>query len=108
MDLASPFLCYAAIVYSRLLRVPEKSFFLLGPRGTGKSSWARSQLPDAHYIDLLKASEFTKLQAAPDRLDGMIPKGSKRWVVIDEIQRIPELLNEVHRLIESRRLRFML
>jgi len=51
---------------------------------------------------------YTELLAAPQRLGERIPRGHKDWVVVDEVQRVPELLDEVHRLIESRRLRFVL
>jgi predicted AAA+ superfamily ATPase len=95
-------------VYSRFQQVPEASFFLFGPRGTGKSSWVGRALPDAVVIDLLEADTSLRLQAAPERLEGMIPSGHRGWVVIDEVQKIPALLDEVHRLIEKRRLRFAL
>ncbi|MBI2217788.1 MAG: AAA family ATPase [Candidatus Rokubacteria bacterium] len=51
---------------------------------------------------------YTRLLASPSRLGERIPAGYRGWVVVDEIQRLPDLLNEVHRLIESRRLRFVL
>jgi predicted AAA+ superfamily ATPase len=60
------------------------------------------------YFDLLDHPTYTQLLAAPQRLGDQIPRTHKGWVVVDEIQRAPELLNEVHRLIESRRLRFVL
>lgn len=95
-------------MYSRFLTQPETSFFLFGPRGTGKSSWVTHTLPDAVVIDLLEADTHVRLQAAPERLEGMIPAGHKGWVVIDEVQKIPALLDEVHRLIEKRKWRFAL
>lgn len=96
-------------MYPRLLQPPPKqSFFLFGPRGVGKTAWAHEQFPDALFFDLLDYQTYTQLLAAPQRLGDRIPQGYKGWVVVDEIQRVPELLNEVHRLIESRRLRFVL
>jgi predicted AAA+ superfamily ATPase len=95
-------------VYSRSQTLPETSFFLFGPRGTGKSSWVGSALADATIVDLLEADTFLRLQAAPDRLEGMVPKHAGSWVVIDEVQKVPALLDEVHRLIEKRKLRFAL
>lgn len=96
-------------MYPRLLQPPaQQSFFLFGPRGVGKTAWAHEQFPDALFFDLLDYQTYTQLLAAPQRLGDQIPKGYKGWVVVDEIQRVPELLNEVHRLIESRRLRFVL
>jgi len=64
--------------------------------------------PSALIVDLLKASTFTRLSAHPDRLEKMIPEKFPDWVIIDEIQKIPHLLDEVHRLIERRGLRFIL
>jgi uncharacterized protein len=96
-------------VYSRLLQPPPRqSFFLFGPRGVGKTAWAHEQFPDALFFDLLDHRTYTQLLAAPHRLGDQIPEGHKGFVVVDEVQRAPELLNEVHRLIESRRLRFAL
>ena len=96
-------------MYPRSLQPPLKqSFFLFGPRGVGKTAWAHEQFPDALFFDLLDYQTYTQLLAAPQRLGDQIPQGYKGWVVVDEIQRVPELLNEVHRLIEFRRLRFVL
>ena len=96
-------------MYPRLLRPPPRqSFFLFGPRGVGKTAWAHEQFSDALFFDLLDHPTYTQLLAAPQRLGDQIPQGHKGWVVVDEVQRAPELLNEVHRLIESRRLRFVL
>ncbi len=87
----------------------RKSFFLFGPRATGKSTLIRQQLSDrATIIDLLDSRLFLKLSAAPHELEALINAAPRRIVVIDEIQRIPELLNEVHRLIESQKLTFLL
>lgn len=96
-------------MYSRLIEPPkEKSFFLFGPRGTGKTTWVKSRFRDALYLDLLEAELFNDLLANPQRLENLIPKNFKDWVIIDEVQRIPELLNEIHRLIEKYRYRFIL
>ena len=53
---------------SRFFRLPKKSFFLFGPRGTGKSTWLRHELPDAVFVDLLKPEVYRELQARPERL----------------------------------------
>ena len=96
-------------MYSRLIEPPkEKSFFLFGPRGTGKTTWVRSTFKSAIYLDLLEADVFNGLLANPQRLENFIPKDFNDWVIIDEIQRVPELLNEVHRLIEKNRYKFIL
>jgi uncharacterized protein len=93
-------------VYSRLQAVPERSFFLFGPRGTGKTAWLQAMLPDALVFDLLRSGDYQRLAAAPQRLGEGIPDAYRGWVVIDEIQRVPALLDEVHSLIERRKLRF--
>jgi len=85
-----------------------QSFFLFGPRGTGKTAWLRRTLPDALYIDLLDGAEHARLLARPESLADRIPARHRDWVIVDEVQRVPEILNEVHRLIEGRRLRFAL
>ncbi len=96
-------------MYTRILQVPkQKSFFLFGPRGTGKSTWVRATYPDAVYIDLLDSRHYTSLLAAPHRLTELISPGFDHWVVIDEVQRVPELLNTVHQLIENQGLKFIL
>lgn len=93
----------------RLLTLPERSFFLFGPRGVGKSTWLRHVLPDAIYFDLLDSSLFLELTRAPNHLEaiaGDLPEGS--WMVLDEVQKSTQLLEEVHRLIEKRKWRFAL
>lgn len=86
----------------------HQSFFLFGPRGTGKTTWLKKAFPDAVYLDLLESELYTRLTASPGNLDRFIPEDGNRCVIIDEVQRIPELLNEVHRLIENKGLRFVL
>jgi predicted AAA+ superfamily ATPase len=65
-------------------------------------------MPAALYLDLLNSDLYFSLKAKPNRLETLIPPGFKEWIVIDEVQKIPELLSEVHRLIESKKLRFIL
>lgn len=96
-------------MYSRLLVPPaRKSFFLFGPRGTGKTTWVKMRFPGALYFDLLKAETYVDFLANPSRLDELIPEGFAGWIIIDEIQKVPSLLDEVHRLIENRDLKFVL
>ncbi|HKP98615.1 MAG TPA: AAA family ATPase [Fibrobacteria bacterium] len=85
-----------------------KSFFLFGPRGTGKTTWARAAFPKALYLDLLEAGLFNDLLANPQRLENLIPAGFNEPIIIDEVQKIPALLDEVHRLIEKRKCIFIL
>jgi predicted AAA+ superfamily ATPase len=94
---------------SRLIDPPKaKSFFLFGPRGTGKATWVKSAFPRAVYIDLLEAELFNDLTANPQRLSNFIPQDFKDWLIIDEVQRILDLLHEVHRLIETKIYHFIL
>lgn len=86
----------------------DKSFFLFGPRGSGKTTWLKKNFKSAVYIDLLEAKNFNDLLAFPGRLEKFIPPNFKDWVILDEVQRVPALLNEVHRLIESKKLKFIL
>ena len=96
-------------MYSRLIKPPkEKSFFLFGPRGTGKTTWVKATFPGALYLDLLEAEVFNDLLANPQRLENFIPGNFKDWIIIDEVQRVPDLLNEVHRLIENSKYKFVL
>ena len=96
-------------MYSRILKYPDtKSFFLFGPRGTGKTTWVKQSFQDAIYLDLLESRLFNDLIADPQRLQNFIPEDFKDWVIIDEVQKIPEILNEVHRLIEKYKYKFIL
>jgi predicted AAA+ superfamily ATPase len=85
----------------------RKSHFLLGPRQTGKTTLIRDALPGVRSYDLLDSRVFLELSRAPQRLEEELD-ASTQIVAIDEIQRLPELLNEVHRLIETRGTRFLL
>ena len=98
--------------FSLLDALKAKSHFLLGPRGTGKTFLVRQQLEGrAAIINLLRSEASRVLLADPSRLESIIianiPKGSK-FVVIDEVQKIPALLDEVHRLIEEAGYKFLL
>ena len=96
-------------IISRLLPVPDRSFFLFGPRGTGKSTWLQQVLPEALRLDLLDTSLYLELSRDPHRLEALVgSRGENEWVVLDEIQKVPALLDEVHRLLGSRRWRFAL
>jgi predicted AAA+ superfamily ATPase len=93
----------------RILAAPKGSFFLFGPRGSGKSTWLRGAFPKALRIDLLDEALYQSYLADIGAFAAelrVLPPGS--MVVVDEVQRLPALLNEVHRHIEDRRLRFVL
>lgn len=86
----------------RFLEFPRQSFFLFGPRGTGKTTWLRDRLPEALWIDLLRPDVYREMQARPERLRELVlGSPERRDVVVDEVQRVPELLNVVHDLIET-------
>ena len=85
----------------------KKSHFLLGPRQTGKTFLVHQALPGARVYDLLDTSVYLALSHDPVRLAQELGREDK-LVVIDEVQRLPILLNEVHRLIEERGTRFFL
>ncbi len=84
------------------------SYFFFGARGVGKSYWLREAIKDrkdVDYIDLLHSKNYLLLKNSPHELENLL---KNKMVIIDEIQRIPELLNEVHRLIESKKINFFL
>lgn len=84
----------------------NKSCFLFGPRQCGKSSLVRATLPDAHIFDLLSGDTFTRIARNPNYIEETCR--DSRPIVIDEIQKLPSLLDEVHRLIETKGLKFLL
>ncbi|OFW88926.1 MAG: ATPase [Alphaproteobacteria bacterium RIFCSPHIGHO2_01_FULL_40_8] len=87
----------------------KKSIFLFGPRTVGKTYLIRQQLgKEALLINLLNSEMYLRLSSNPSLIRGIISDSKKKLIVIDEIQRIPELLNEVHDLIETQKLRFLL
>jgi len=95
-------------MYPRFYKpLKNQSFFLFGPRGTGKSTWLKDQYKQGFFIDLLNAETYRLLLGSPHRLQSLIPKASN-LVIIDEVQKIPDLLNEVHRLIENNKIDFIL
>lgn len=89
---------------NRFFKEPEGSFFLFGPRGSGKSTWAKHCFKEAVHIDLLSPEEFRIYSARPERLEERVHAYSLNQVfIIDEVQKVPELLSVVHRLIEEKR-----
>lgn len=88
---------------------PTETFFLWGPRQTGKSTLLKATYPGAVWIDLLKAEEFRRYTENPEWLRQEIPlPGAKAFVVIDEVQKVPQLLDEVHWMMENRGQNFAL
>lgn len=102
-------------MFKRILQMNlphRQSAFLLGARRTGKSSYLREYYPDAICYDLLKTHEVARLSKAPSLLREeliVLPQQQLQYpVIIDEIQKVPELLNEVHWLIENHNIQFIL
>jgi predicted AAA+ superfamily ATPase len=93
----------------RILKAPQQSFFLMGPRGSGKSTWLRATFRDAYVFDLLSEATYQRLLARPGSFsDELRAVSTDKWVIVDEVQRLPGLLNEVHRFSEEKHLRFVL
>lgn len=87
----------------RLFTSPKYHFFLFGPRGTGKTTWLRQNYPDAIWIDLLEPDVFRSYSAHPERLrEIVLAYPEKKTVVVDEIQKVPDLLSVIHVLIEKK------
>jgi predicted AAA+ superfamily ATPase len=99
-------------VFIRALRLPasgRETFFLWGPRQTGKTTLLQQTYPDAVWIDLLKADEYRRYLERPELLREELAAGPRpSQVVIDEVQKVPALLDEVHWLHERRKIRFAL
>ncbi len=96
-------------MYPRFFNYPNsQSFFLLGPRGTGKSTWVKETFREAFYIDLLDQALYQSYLRSPNLFKEHILASKKKWIIVDEIQRCPELLNYVHQLIETNKLKFVL
>ncbi len=98
----------------RALRLPAagtETFFLWGPRQTGKTTLLRRAYPDAWWIDLLKSEEYRRYLQQPELLRQELADedpGLRRQIVIDEVQKVPALLDEVHWLLENRSFHFAL
>lgn len=91
-------------MYQRFFQGPDQSFFLFGPRGTGKSTWLKMTYPDAYWINLLDPEIFRFFSAGAERLRFILAEHpDKKTVVVDEIQKVPELLNSIHSLIEEKK-----
>lgn len=103
--------CKMTTMYARHLELPKASFFLFGPRATGKTTWLRSVLPNAQWFDLVTSEAYLRYLREPGLFRREVeasPPGT--WVVVDEVQRVPALLDEVHALIarHGKRYRFAL
>jgi uncharacterized protein len=95
----------------RVLELPppgEETFFLWGPRQTGKSTLLHTLYPEALWIDLLKSEEYRRFTERPETLREIIAYQNAGFVVIDEIQKVPALLDEIHWLYENKGVHFAL
>jgi predicted AAA+ superfamily ATPase len=94
----------------RIINIPKsQSFFLFGPRQTGKTTFLKSRFKDAYWINLLDSGIFQELLVRPNLLLELVrARPCEQWIIIDEVQKIPELLNLVHILIEERKQKFIL
>jgi len=89
-------------MFTRSLGLPDRSFLLVGPRGTGKTTWLRQVLPTAEWFDLLRMATVLELTREPQRFRARIealPPGT--WVVVDEVPKLPALLDEVQSLLST-------
>ncbi len=89
-----------AIVYTRVVTPPQYSFFLFGPRGTGKTTWLRQQFPDALWFNLLKDTDYVPLLGNASLFRAQVEQRPPHtWIVVDEVQKLPPLLDAIHDLI---------
>jgi len=94
-------------MFPRDLTLPDRSFFLFGPRGTGKTTWLRTLLSHARWFDLLADRELLRLMRDPGRFTQEVEAlAARSWVVVDEVQRLPPLLNEVQDILVRHPARF--
>ena len=98
-------------MYTRVFKPPNRSFFLLGPRGTGKTTWLKFHYKNAVFYDLLDYSTYLRLLKDPSLFKKELSiLNKKTTIVIDEVQRLPRLLDDVHYFLSLRNnpLRFIL
>jgi predicted AAA+ superfamily ATPase len=98
-------------MFQRLCKHPPcNSFFLFGARGTGKSTWVRGLFDEKEtlLVDLLLPRTEQQLALRPDDLIGMVKTAKPSWVIIDEVQKVPKILDVVHHLIENEKTKFVL
>jgi len=100
--MAAEFTVNLVSMLTRQLAPPPGAFFLFGPRGTGKSTWIRSRFPDALRVDLLRPDAVVRYEHDSSLLRfQVLARSPDEWVVLDEVQRVPKLLDEVHYLMEE-------
>ncbi len=93
----------------RDINIPSTSFFLFGPRGTGKSTFVKSLInKNTLYIDFLDPDTFRTYTAFPETLIKTVNAVNTVQVIIDEVQKVPQILDAVHKIMEERKIRFIL
>jgi predicted AAA+ superfamily ATPase len=96
-------------MYKRLIRLPSQSLFLFGARGTGKTTLLKAELATAHFINLLNEQRYQAYLGDIDLFRREVAARPKtQTIVVDEVQRLPDILNYVHDFIESEKRRFVL
>lgn len=96
------FLAKNGNMYDRIFKpLKSSSYFLFGPRSTGKSSWLKTNYPKAIYFDLLDETVVFDLQRDIKLIESSVPSNYSGPIIIDEVQKLPKLLDEIHRLIEK-------
>ncbi len=87
----------------RFFKPPAQSYYLFGPRGTGKAAWALWYYQDSLHIDLLQQDTVRRFRARPERIREVVrAQPHNRLIIIDKIQRVLDLLSAVHALIEEK------
>jgi len=93
----------------RMLPFPDDTFFLWGPRQSGKTTLLKARFPEAFRIDLLRTDERMRYMRSPSLLREIVRACPvSQWIVVDEIQKVPDLLDEIHYLIQEDGRRFAL
>ena len=94
---------------NRHINIPEGSFFLFGPRGTGKSTFVKNLIKkNTLYIDFLEPDTFRTFSAFPETLIRTVDAANPDLVIIDEVQKVPQILDVVHKIMEEKKIRFIL
>jgi predicted AAA+ superfamily ATPase len=97
------------IEIKRDINIPQTSFFLFGPRGTGKSTFVKSLVNKSSlYIDFLDPDTFRTYTAYPETLIKTVNAVNPVQVIIDEVQKVPQILDVVHKIMEERKILFIL
>ena len=96
-------------MYTRLLPAPHRSFFLFGPRGSGKTTWLKQEFPDAKVFNLLQAKVLLELSRDLGRFkQEVLAEKEGTWIILDEVQKLPRLLDDVHDILNDYDYKFAL